>query len=159
MKESMYVAKNLALSIIPDNILNNIKKDNDKFGIHIHCPSGATPKDGPSAGTAITVAIISLLCEIPIYNEIGVTGEIDLNGNVLPIGGLGSKIDGGKLAGLKNVICPDKNKIDVFKIRKRSNPPENDEFKITMIKTIYDALEQLLVMNDGNTVENYFKII
>ena len=77
MKESMSVAKTLALNLIPDNILQKVKDEKNKFGIHIHCPAGATPKDGPSAGTAIT-AIVSLLCNIPILNTIALTGEIDL---------------------------------------------------------------------------------
>ena len=92
MKESMSVAKTLALNLIPDNILQKVKDEKNKFGIHIHCPAGATPKDGPSAGTAITMAIVSLLCNIPILNTIALAGEIDLNGNVLPNGDLIRKL-------------------------------------------------------------------
>jgi len=163
MKESMAVAKTLALNLVPDDILESLQPKDDenyqKFGIHIHCPEGATPKDGPSAGTAITVAIISLLCGIPVKNTVALTGEISLNGNVMPIGGLESKSDGGKAAGVKHILCPKKNEKDLSKIRKRVNPPENSEFKIDMIETIYEALEQLLILPAGITVQSYFKKI
>ena len=158
MKESMYVARDLALNLIPDIILNNINKSKNKFGIHIHCPSGSTPKDGPSAGTAITVCIISLLCDIPINNLVAITGEIDLNGNVLPIGGLDSKVDGGKFAGVKHILCPSKNIDDLNKIRKRTNQPENNNFKVSTINNIYDALEITLIMNNKK-IKDYFKKI
>ena len=130
-----------------------------KFGIHIHCPEGATPKDGPSAGTAITVAIISLLCDIPVLNTIALTGEISLSGNVMPIGGLESKVDGGKAAGVKHILCPRKNEKDLKKIRKRVNPPENKNFKIEIIDTIYDALDRCLILPNGITAQQYFKNI
>lgn len=159
MKESMNVAKTLALNIIPDHILHNIRDESNKFGLHIHCPSGATPKDGPSAGTAITIAIISLLCNIPIINTMAITGEIDLNGNVLPIGGLESKVDGGKLCGVTNILCPSKNSNELAKIRVRKNPPEDGTFTIEMIDTIYQALERFLIMPSGSTVDSYFKKI
>ena len=161
MKESMSVAKTLALNLVPDSVLNSLQepKDKDKFGIHIHCPAGATPKDGPSAGTAITIAIVSLLCNIPVKNYYGITGEIDLNGNVLPIGGLESKVDGAKCAGITNVLCPSKNEVDLNRLRKRKNPPEDGTFKVEMIDTIYDALEQFLIMPKNTTVKEYFKKI
>ena len=159
MKESMAVAKTLALNIIPIDVLTKLQKieDANKFGIHIHCPEGAVPKDGPSAGTAITVAIISLLCDIPVKNTSALTGEISLNGRVMPIGGLESKVDGGKAAGVSHILCPSKNDKDLKKIRKRIHPPEDDHFKITMINNIYQALEQLLIMPSGETVESYFR--
>ena len=159
MQESMSVAKTLALNIIPKSILNKLQniEANNKFGIHIHCPEGAVHKDGPSAGTAITVAIISLLCDIPVRNTIALTGEISLNGDVMPIGGLESKVDGGKAAGVYHILCPKKNEIDLKKIRKRLYPPENDNFKISIIKNIYEALDKLLIMPDNETVESYFR--
>jgi ATP-dependent Lon protease len=161
MKESMAVAKTLALNLIPISILEKLENidDTKKFGIHIHCPEGATPKDGPSAGTAITVAIISLLCDIPVLNTIALTGEISLNGNVMPIGGLESKVDGGKAAGVKHILCPSKNKKDLNKIRKRINPPEDDDFKATMIENIYQALNKVLIMPNNKTAEEYFRKI
>ena len=161
MKESMSVAKTLALNLVPDSVLAKLKEpsEKDKFGIHIHCPAGATPKDGPSAGTAITIAIVSLLCDIPVKNYYGITGEIDLNGNVLPIGGLESKVDGAKCAEITHVLCPSKNEVDLNRLRKRKNPPEDSTFKITMIDNIYEALEHFLLMPNNVSVRDYFKKI
>ena len=80
MKESMSVAKTVAWNILLDNIKKELNLNWKKFGnsgIHIHCPDGATPKDGPSAGGAITLAIISLLMNQPVKNEVALTGEIN----------------------------------------------------------------------------------
>lgn len=112
MKESMNVSKTLAW-----NLLKDIEKDNclKKFqekkeqGLHIHVPEGSTPKDGPSAGAGITLAIYSLLLNRKIRNNYAITGEICLNGNVSAIGGLDLKILGGIRAGVKNFIYPKDN--------------------------------------------------
>ena len=77
---------------------------NEETDIHVHVPAGAIPKDGPSAGAAITLAILSQLTSIPIRNNVAMTGEIDLNGNVTAIGGLQSKIQGALRAGIKKVL-------------------------------------------------------
>lgn len=153
MKESMKVAKTLAWNIIPNVLQKSILDDKQKFGIHIHCPSASTPKDGPSAGTAITLAIISLLTGLTIKKEYALTGEIDLNGNVLKIGGLESKIDGAKSAGVKIVLCPRENLEDLNKIRERDYPPEDKNFKVIIIDTIYDAISHML-NNDNNLIFN-----
>ena len=115
MKESMNVAKTLAWDLSnPTSTTTWLKsfKKNNKQGIHIHCPDGATPKDGPSAGTAITVAIYSLFNNRPIRNDIAITGEITLHGNITAIGGLDNKLYGGLAAGVKEYIFPSENKKD-----------------------------------------------
>ena len=112
MKESMNVAKTLAWGILtPNQQKDNIKKmEETKYqGIHIHCPEGAVPKDGPSAGTAITVVIHSLLSGKKIKNYIAITGEINLQGFVTAIGGLDLKFLGGIQAGVKEFIFPEEN--------------------------------------------------
>jgi ATP-dependent Lon protease len=115
MKESMIVAKTLAWNLFvkhnQGNITDLIKiMETTKLqGIHIHVPEGATPKDGPSAGTAITVAIYSLLSKNNIRNDIAITGEICLQGNVTEIGGLDLKLLGGIKAGVKTFIFPSQN--------------------------------------------------
>ena len=112
MKESMNVAKTLAWKLTNAKKRNTLAKsfEKDKLqGIHIHCPEGATPKDGPSAGTAITVAIFSLLNKKKIKNKVAITGEINLQGCVTAIGGLELKILGGIKAGIEHFIFPDEN--------------------------------------------------
>ena len=81
-------------------------------GIHIHCPEGSVPKDGPSAGTAITSAIYSLLSGKKIRNTVAITGEINLQGCVTAIGGLDLKILGGLKGGVKEFIYPKENEKD-----------------------------------------------
>ena len=80
--------------------------------MHIHCPEGAVPKDGPSAGTAITIAMYSLFNNKKIKNTVAITGEINLQGNVTAIGGLELKILGGIRAGVTEFIYPEENKKD-----------------------------------------------
>ena len=154
MKESMEVSKTLALSIIPKKIRDKILDEKNKFGIHIHCPAGATKKDGPSAGTAITMAIISLLCDIPISNKIGITGEINLNGEMLPIGGLYSKVEGGKLAGIEKILCPVKNKKDLEKILTDNPELIEENFKIECKNNIYEAIQETFMFD--NKTKKYF---
>ena len=124
---------------------NNLKqqdKDNKqtKYSFHIHCPDGATPKDGPSAGCAISLGLISLLTEIPIRNDISMTGEIDILGNALPIGGLDSKIMGSKSAGIFNVMIPRKNEKDL-RLIKRNSPEILEGMNIIIVDTIEDVLK------------------
>ena len=84
--------------------------------IHIHIPEGAVPKDGPSAGITMTLAMLSAYTNRKVSHEYAMTGEITLHGNVLPIGGLKEKILAAKNAGIKKIIVPDKNKKDVLDI-------------------------------------------
>jgi len=116
MKESMNVAKTLAWNLSPaKNKKPLIDKKNNEKGLHIHCPEGAVPKDGPSAGTAITITIFSLINKKKIKNDIAITGEINLQGMVTEIGGLELKILGGIRAGVKTFIYPKSNKKDFDK--------------------------------------------
>ena len=122
MKESMNVAKTLAWKLSSKSkqkrFLDNVKETKMQ-GIHIHCPEGATPKDGPSAGTAITIAIYSILNNKKIKNTIAITGEINLQGNVTAIGGLKLKILGGIKAGIKKFIFPKENENDFKKFMEK----------------------------------------
>jgi len=118
MKESMSVAKSLAWSLFlrnnePDALTLQKKLEETKNqGLHIHVPEGATPKDGPSAGTAITIVLYSLFSGRKIKNDVAITGEICLQGRVTAIGGLELKILGGIRAGVKSFIYPTENKQD-----------------------------------------------
>ena len=88
----------------------------DKIDVHIHVPEGAVPKDGPSAGVAITTALVSALTGIPVKREVGMTGEVTLRGHVLEIGGLKEKSIAGHRAGLKVIVAPKDNKKDLDEI-------------------------------------------
>jgi len=88
--------------------------------IHIHIPEGAVPKDGPSAGITLSVAILSALKKIPTKGEIGMTGEITLRGALLPVGGLAEKIVAAKRVGLKRVIIPEKNKKEFLELPRQA---------------------------------------
>ena len=119
MKESMNVAKTLVWGMLTQDERKDLKdkKESEEMGIHIHCPDGATPKDGPSAGTAITILIYSLLTNKKVKNDFAITGEINLQGNVTEIGGLDLKIIGGIEAGVKHFIYPVSNHEDFEKLQ------------------------------------------
>ena len=109
--------------------------------IHVHVPEGATPKDGPSAGTGMCTALVSILTGIPVRKDVGMTGEITLRGEVLPIGGLKEKLLAALRAGLKTVLIPADNKRDLKEI------PDNvkDNLEIVAVKWIDEVLEIALL--------------
>ena len=113
MKESMNVSKTLAWQLTAKGTQKKLwahfKKDGLNSGIHIHCPEGGVPKEGPSAGAAITLALFSILNKKKIKNNIAITGEINLQGQITAIGGLDIKILGGIHAGIKEFIYPKEN--------------------------------------------------
>jgi ATP-dependent Lon protease len=115
-----------------------------KWSFHIHVPDGATSKDGPSAGCAITLGLVSLLLDRPVRNDISMTGEIDMLGHVLPIGGLDAKITGSKLAGIRTILVPRRNNQDLQRIQTRT-PEICAGLTIHLVDTIHEVLEHGLV--------------
>ena len=91
-------------------------KDYGKYDIHIHVPAGATPKDGPSAGVTIVVALASLLLQRRVRSDMAMTGEISLRGRVLRVGGIKEKVLAAARSGLKHVILPDQNRNDWIEV-------------------------------------------
>lgn len=139
MKESATIA----LSYVRANAKKfNIEPDIfDKINIHIHCPDGATPKDGPSAGVTMTTAIISSLTNRKVKSNVGMTGEITLRGLVYPIGGLREKSIAANRSGLKKICIPVDNVKDLDEV------PDvvKEELEIIPCKTIDDVLNQALM--------------
>jgi len=134
MKESIETAISLVRARADSlGITDQFWKEKD---IHIHLPEGATPKDGPSAGVAIVVAVISALTGKPIRNDVAMTGEITLVGQVLKIGGLKEKILAAHRAGIATVLIPDDNTNNLVDI------PKNvlDQLTLVPLKTIDQAL-------------------
>ncbi|MFA6708603.1 MAG: S16 family serine protease, partial [Fusobacterium sp.] len=138
MKESAQVA----FTYIKSNFEKyNIKAEDfiQKKNIHLHFPEGATPKDGPSAGITIVTAILSVLTGREIRQDVAMTGEVTITGEVLAIGGVKEKVIGAHRAGIREVILPDDNRVDVDEI-----PLEVlKEMKINFAKT-YDDVEKIV---------------
>lgn len=107
--------------------------------IHVHCPSGAIPKDGPSAGLAHTIGLISLFSGKAVPPELAMTGEVSLRGRVMPVGGIKEKLIGALRAGVKTVLLPHYNRKDVKDV-----PQEvHDGLKIIYVKHIWEAIRQV----------------
>jgi len=146
MKESMGVAKTLAWSLLTVDEQKALSADMKTMGVHIHCPEGAVPKDGPSAGTAITVVMYSLFTGRKIKNDLSITGEMCLQGSVTAIGGLDLKILGAIRAGVKEVIFPSENLRDFEDFMKRYGTMKGVvSMKFHMVDCISEVLDLVFV--------------
>jgi ATP-dependent Lon protease len=143
MKESAQAAISLVRSRVKElGIENGAFKDTD---IHIHVPSGAVPKDGPSAGVAMFTAIASLFSDTPVRSDVAMTGEITLRGLVLPIGGLKEKTLAAVRAGIESVIIPKLNEKDLSEL-----PEEvKQKLKFTAAETVDEVLAASLEKDDA----------
>jgi ATP-dependent Lon protease len=138
MKESARIALSFVRSRAQD-----LEIDEDAFAdrqFHVHVPAGAIPKDGPSAGITMTTALASLLSGRPVRHDVGMTGEITLQGRVLPIGGLKQKVLAAHAAGLSEVIIPERNRGDLEDV------PEDvrERMRFHPVMTIDEVLEHAL---------------
>ena len=116
--------------------------------IHVHIPEGATPKDGPSAGITMCLALISALTKNPTRSDVAMTGEITLRGRVIAVGGLKEKILAARQHGMKMVLVPDENKDDVEEILKDIG--KHDHLEIVFVKNMDEVLTRALVNNPFN---------
>jgi ATP-dependent Lon protease len=142
MKESARAA----LSYLKSNA-STFKLDEELFArsdIHIHVPAGATPKDGPSAGVAIALSILSMLLDKPVRPDLAMTGEITLRGRVIPVGGVKEKVLAAARAGIRHIMLPEKNKVDLDEI------PADVKKKLNFktVKNIDQALRYALKLSE-----------
>ena len=147
MKESIEAARTVVRSRAQRlGIKNEVFEKTD---IHIHVPEGATPKDGPSAGAAMTVAMVSVFTGIPVRADVAMTGEITLRGEVLPIGGLKEKLLAAQRGGIKTVLIPEQNVKDLADI------PDNvkNKLEIVPVRWIDKVLEIALERQPQPLVE------
>jgi len=135
MKESCVAAMSYARSRGP--LFQLDKEFYENLDVHIHFPDGATPKDGPSAGIALTTSIVSAMLKIPVKRTVAMTGEVSLRGKVLPIGGLKEKVLAAHRGGIKTVICPKENEKDLKDIPKEVLK----ELKVILV----DHVDQVLI--------------
>jgi ATP-dependent Lon protease len=143
MKESAQAALSYIRSKAQDfNIPEDLFEKND---IHIHVPAGAIPKDGPSAGITMMVALVSLLTDRPVRNDVAMTGEITLRGLVLPIGGVKEKVLAARRAGITNVILPKMNEKDLEEVPESIK--ENMHFKF--IERVDEAIDACMGLTNS----------
>jgi ATP-dependent Lon protease len=116
-----------------------------KSDIHVHVPAGATPKDGPSAGVAIALSILSMLHDEPVRPDLAMTGEITLRGRIMPVGGIKEKVLAAARAGIRYIMLPEKNRVDLDEI------PAEVKKKLTFktVKNIDQALRYALKLSNG----------
>jgi ATP-dependent Lon protease len=138
MKESARIALSYVRSHAAELGIDESAFDGTSF--HVHVPAGAIPKDGPSAGIAITTALASLLAGRPVRHTVGMTGEVTLQGRVLPIGGLKQKVLAAHAAGLRDVILPERNRADLDDV-----PADvRDDLSFHPVMTLGEVLELAL---------------
>lgn len=161
MKESGTVAKTLAWRMLNATLQSQwgAKWAKTKESIHIHCPEGAVNKDGPSAGTALTVSILSLLTGNPIRNDVAITGEINLSGDVLAIGGLRSKLYGAKSAGCKLALYPADNTEDYKKIERECTDLFDDSFRAVAVSSLHQVLPLALTNVTGIHTDGRLNVV
>jgi ATP-dependent Lon protease len=152
MKESVQCALTCSINYIKNNLLKyNIDNfdeyfsNNFKNGFHIHTPSTAVSKDGPSAGCAFTCCFISRILNKQINNEIGITGEIELTGKITKIGGLSFKLIAAKNCGIKTVFIPIENKYDYEDIITKNLNLIDENFKVIMVDYLEDLIDLIFI--------------
>ena len=138
MKESARIALSYVRSHAEELGIDEHAFENHEF--HVHVPAGAIPKDGPSAGVAMVTSLASLLSGRPVKHTVGMTGEVTLQGRVLPIGGLKQKVLAAHAAGITDVIVPERNRGDIDEV-----PAEiREQMTFHPVMTVEEVLERAL---------------
>jgi endopeptidase La len=149
MTESIEYSYTTAINLVKPEY-RKIFLNKNKTGLHIHNPDGSTPKDGPSAGSAFTIAFLSVILNKKIKKICTLTGEIEPTGQITAIGGLEYKLTGAKKAGAKIVFIPNENEDDYKEIIKKDNKLINDDFNVIIVSNIYQVASYML-LDDNNT--------
>ncbi|HKA48474.1 MAG TPA: S16 family serine protease, partial [Candidatus Dormibacteraeota bacterium] len=138
MRESAAAALSYLKARAPElGIDRNRFDDND---IHVHVPAGAQPKEGPSAGVTVLTAMASMLAGKPVHDDLAMTGEITLRGRVLPVGGVKEKVLAAHRAGIRRVLIPKRNLVDLDDV-----PADlREEMAVVLIESIDDVLREAL---------------
>jgi ATP-dependent Lon protease len=140
MKESAQIALSYVRGHADELGIDPHRFEDESF--HVHVPAGAIPKDGPSAGVTMVTALTSLLSERPVHHTVGMTGEVTLQGRVLPIGGVKQKVLAAHAAGLTDVVLPERNRGDLDDVPEEVREQMTFHFAMTIDEVLAVALEQ-----------------
>jgi ATP-dependent Lon protease len=142
MQESARIALSFVRSRAAEfKVLPDFHVDSD---VHIHVPAGAVPKDGPSAGVTMATALVSLLSGRPVRNDLAMTGELSLRGDVLPVGGLKEKLLAAKRAGIKTVVLPERNRSAVEDAFKDEAEQSLEDLELLYVRRASEAVKLAL---------------
>ena len=144
--EVMRESAQIALSYVRSQAAAlGVETDFEREEVHVHLPSGAIPKDGPSAGVALTAALVSLLTDTPVREDVAMTGEVTLRGRVLPVGGVVEKVLAARRSGRRTVVLPARNERDLDEL-----PAEvRREMEFVLVTDVGQALDACLVRADA----------
>jgi ATP-dependent Lon protease len=153
MKESAQAALTLLKARADD--LNISAAMFDHIDVHVHVPAGAIPKDGPSAGVAMFVALASLFTDRPVHHDVAMTGEISLRGMVLPVGGIKEKVLAAQRAGLRVVLLPTRNEKDLREVPEAART----SLQFIFLETVDDAIQASLGQRGTRRAGSEFKLV
>ncbi len=153
MKESAQAALTLVKALASD--LHIPASMFDGVDVHVHVPAGAIPKDGPSAGVAMFIALASLFTDRPINHDVAMTGEISLRGMVLPVGGIKEKVLAARRAGLRAVLLPARNEKDLRDVPEATRAT----LEFVFLETVDDAIQAALGQRGASRAASEFKLI
>jgi ATP-dependent Lon protease len=153
MKESAQAALTLVKASAGDLKIPAVMFD--AIDLHVHVPAGAIPKDGPSAGVAMFVALASLFTDRPVHHDVAMTGEISLRGLVLPVGGIKEKVLAAQRAGLRAVLLPARNEKDLREVPEATR----STLQFVFLETVNDAIEASLGQRGAGRAGSEFKLV